>query len=83
MKHEEVRAAVLDAIKHVAPEADLAHLIGTEDLRDALDIDSMDFLKLVVQLHDHLRVDVPERDYPKVRTLDACVRYLESKLPTP
>lgn len=82
MNHDEVRAAVLRALQQVAPEADVGHLTGTEDLRDALDIDSMDFLKLVVQLNEKLHVDVPERDYPKVRTLDGCVRYVESKLAT-
>lgn len=80
MNHEEIRAAVLRAVQRVAPEADLSQLGETEDIRDALDIDSMDFLKLVVQLHETLHVDVPERDYPKVRTIDACVRYVEAKL---
>ena len=46
------------------------------DLRDELDIDSMDFLRFVVDLHARLGVEVPERDYPKIRTLASCVDYL-------
>ena len=40
----------------------------------------MDFLRFVVGLHERLHVDIPERDYAKVRTLDTCVSYLEAKL---
>lgn len=80
MNTNEIRASVLEALGTVAPEADLSSLGGSSDLRDTLDIDSMDFLRLVVSLHDKLHVDVPERDYPKMRTLDDCVAYLGSKL---
>jgi acyl carrier protein len=79
MSPDEIRAAVLRSLQSVAPEADLSTLAGTADLRDALDIDSMDFLRFVVGVHEALGVDVPERDYPKIRTLDACVGYLASK----
>lgn len=82
MNTNEIRARVLEALGSVAPEADLSTLAGSEDLRDRLDIDSMDFLRLVVALHDTLHVDVPERDYPRMRTLDDCVQYLGSKLST-
>ncbi len=81
MNRADIQRAVLQSLKAVAPEVDLSTLSGAEDLRDALDIDSMDFLRFVVDLHDKLHVDVPERDYPKIRTFDACVAYLASKLP--
>lgn len=80
MSQTDIERAVRRSLQTVAPEADLSALSGTEDSRDALDIDSMDFLRFVVALHDTLHVDVPERDYPKVRTLDTCVAYLEKKL---
>ena len=80
MNREEIRSTVLTSLKAIAPEADPATLAPTADLRDALDIDSMDFLRFVVNLHEHLHVDIPERDYAKVRTLDTCVSYLEAKL---
>jgi len=81
MNREDIRAAVVTALGTVAPEADPKTLSPTADLRDELDIDSMDFLKFVVSLHEHLKVDIPERDYGKVRTLNACVDYLAAKLP--
>lgn len=83
MTHDDIRATVLDALHGVAPEADLAKLGGGADLRDALDIDSMDFLRFVTALHEELHVDVPERDYAKIRTLDGCVEYLASQTATP
>jgi len=79
MTPEEIKLVVLHSLQAVAPEADLSRLKGTEDLRDALDIDSMDFLRFVVALHEKVHVDIPERDYPKVRTLDGCVAYLTAK----
>lgn len=82
MNRSDIERAVLRSLKAVAPEADLSTLGGREELRDALDIDSMDFLRFVVALHDTLHVDVPERDYPKIRTLDTCVAYLEERLAT-
>jgi acyl carrier protein len=81
MNPQEIRSNVLASLADVAPEADPSVLAPNADLRDALDIDSMDFLRFVVSLHDRLHVDIPEKDYPKVRTLDACVEYLGAKLP--
>jgi len=82
MNPQEIRSNVLASLADVAPEADPSVLAPNADLRDALDIDSMDFLRFVVSLHDRLHVDIPEKDYPKVRTLEACVEYLTAKLPT-
>jgi acyl carrier protein len=81
MTLDDIRALVLRSLHGVAPEADLSALGGAADLRDALDIDSMDFLRFVVALHEGLHVDVPERDYAKIRTLDDCVAYLATKAP--
>jgi len=81
MNPQEIRATVLASLADVAPEADPTLLAPNADLRDALDIDSMDFLRFVVCLHDRLHVDIPEKDYSKVRTLEACVSYLATKLP--
>lgn len=77
---DEIRTAVTRALASVAPEADLTALDGRTDLRDALDLDSMDFLRFVTAIHETLRVEVPERDYGKVRTLDDCVGYVRAKL---
>ena len=76
MTREQIRAAVLQALAKVAPEADPGRLDPRAPLRDQLDIDSMDFLRFVIDLHTGLGVDVPERDYPKLATLTGCVDYL-------
>ena len=80
MSPNEIRESVLSSLGQVAPEVDLHSLGGTEDLREALDIDSMDFLRFVVALDKKLGIEIPERDYPRVRTLDSCVAYLAAKL---
>jgi acyl carrier protein len=76
MNDTEIRSTVKDVITEVAPDADLASLDPAADLRDALDIDSMDFLNVVVGIHERLGVDVPESDYDRVRNLDALVAYV-------
>ncbi len=82
MNRDEIRVTVLHSLQDVAPEADLSTLGGATDVREALDIDSMDFLRFVVALNQKLRVDVPERDYGKIRTLDGCVEYLAAQQDT-
>ena len=78
MTDEDIRAAVLRSLIKVAPEADPATIAGDVNLRDQLDIDSMDFLNFVISLHDHVGLDIPEADYGKLSTLDACVEYLRT-----
>jgi acyl carrier protein len=78
---EELKPVVLAALSDVAPELDAATLDPKRDLRDQLDLDSMDFLNFVVGLHKALGVDIPEADYRKLGTLEACVAYLAAKLP--
>jgi acyl carrier protein len=80
MTKDDIRAAVLDALSSVAPEGDYERLKPDRPLRDQLDIDSYDFLNVVVHLHDQLGVDIPEADYQKLGTLDATVAYLAAKL---
>jgi acyl carrier protein len=76
---DELRTAVLRALGDIAPEADVATLRPDLAFREQLDLDSMDMLNFVVALHDALGVDIPEADYPKLATLDACVEYLASR----
>ena len=76
MTRDEIRAAVLETLAEIAPEVDPAAVLPDVDLRDQLDIDSMDFLNFVIALHERLGVDIPERDYPKLGTLDAIVDYV-------
>jgi acyl carrier protein len=80
MTNQELRAKVLECLRRVAPEADLSTLAGNADLRETLDIDSMDFNKFVLGLYEALKVDVPEKDYPKLFTLDGCLKELGARL---
>jgi acyl carrier protein len=74
--NDEIRAAVLQALGGIAPEADLSRIRPDAALRGQLDLDSMDVLNFVIALHAALGVDIPEIDYPKLATLDGCVAYL-------
>jgi acyl carrier protein len=76
MSEAEIREAVLRVLGEIAPEADLTRLKPQARLRDELDIDSMDFLNLMIGLHNELHVEIPERDYAKLATLAGCVDYL-------
>jgi acyl carrier protein len=80
MSQTDIRAVVLEELGNIAPDIDLEKVSPGADLREALDIDSMDFLNLVTAIHHRLGVDIPELDYPKLVTLDGAVRYLQAKL---
>lgn len=79
MTRDDLRATVLRVLGEIAPEADLAALHADVGFRDQLDLDSMDLLNFVVGLHEALGVEIPEADYPKLATLDACVGYLQAR----
>ena len=76
MTPDDIRAAVLRALGGVAPEADLEHLKADVSFREQLDIDSMDFLNVVVSIHEQTGIEIPERDYAKLTTLSTAVAYL-------
>jgi acyl carrier protein len=82
MTENEVRDHVLAIVHRIAPEADLAHLDPGENLREALDIDSFDFLNILVGLNEQLGVNIPEADYRQVSTLQAMVEYVQKRLPS-
>jgi acyl carrier protein len=77
MTTSDIARAVTTALARLAPDADVERVDPDADLRDALDLDSMDFLNLVVALNETLGVAVPEADYGKVRTMRGLVAYLE------
>lgn len=81
MTNDEIRAAIIGALRRIAPEADAASLRGTVALRDQVDLDSMDFLNFLVAIHDALGVEVPESAYAEVATLDGCVAYVAARIP--
>ena len=75
-----VQDIVLGIIAVVAPDADLSNVKSDVRLRDQLDMDSMDFLDIVMELRKRYKVEVPEADYGHLASLDSCATYLEPKL---
>jgi acyl carrier protein len=80
MTREEIQKAVGQALASVAPEIDPAALRPDQPLRDQVDLDSMDFLRFLVELHRQLGVEVPEADYPQLSTLGSIVEYLAARV---
>lgn len=78
----QIRETVLRVLGDIAPEVDMATVKSNVAIRDQLDIDSMDFLNFLIALDKELRVDIPEQDYGKLTTIDACVAYLSERLST-
>jgi len=76
---DEIRKLILDLLGGIAPEADFDFLGEDEELREALDIDSMDFLNFITALHEATGVDIPEKDYARLGTLEDLVSYLGEK----
>ena len=79
MNRDQIRAIVLEVLGQIAPEADPASIDPRVNLREQLDIDSMDFLNFLIALHKKMHVDIPERDYGQLITLDACIDYLSDR----
>jgi len=79
MNGKQVKDIVLGIIAVVAPDADLSNVKSDLRLRDQLDMDSMDFLDIVMELRKRYKIEVPKEDYPKLATLDSCVSYLGPK----
>ena len=73
---EALRQAVAHALRGIAPEADLDQVNPTASLREQLDLDSFDFLKLLIALQESVGVDIPEADYGDVDSLERLVSYL-------
>jgi len=80
MTKDDIRQAILDIITDIVPDEDLDGLNAEQNLRDQLDLDSMDFLDIVMELRKQYGVEVPENDYPKLATLNSCVEYLAPKM---
>lgn len=78
----DVRQIVIDIISDIAPDEDVTSLDDKKSLREQLDLDSMDFLDIVMELRKRHKVEVPQEDYPKLATLESCVAYLSPKFVT-
>jgi len=80
MTRDEIKDVILEIIEDIDEEADFDDLDAGAPLRDQLDLDSMDFLDIVMELRKRYQLQIPEEEYPELATLTSCINYLEPKL---
>jgi acyl carrier protein len=80
MTKDELNQRILSQLRGLAPEADLEDLRPHDDIRETLEIDSFDFLNLLIALNKEIGVEIPEKDYGKVNTLESLTAYLMAHL---
>ncbi len=80
MSPEEIRSAVLEILEDIAPDEDLSDLDDGKAFREQLELDSMDFLDIVMELRKRYRVQVPEEEYGKLESMCSTVEYLTPKM---
>ena len=77
MKPAEIREEVLDILSDIAPDEDLSTLDDEKRFREQLELDSMDFLDIVMELRKRHRIQIPEDDYINLASMNTTVAYLE------
>jgi len=80
MTKEQIRASVLEIIGQIIPDEDLSNLKGDVPIREQVELDSMDFLDIVMELRKRYGIEVPESDYGQLATLDGSVAYLGPRM---
>ena len=80
MDVQAIRKIIIDIIAEIAIDEDLSHLDDNIRLREQLDLDSMDFLDIVMELKKRYKIEVPTEDYLKLATMKSCIEYLGPKL---
>jgi len=80
MTPDGIRTVILDILENIAPDEDLSGLDDGVPFREQMELDSMDFLDIVMELRKQYRIQVPEEDYPQLATMESTVRYLEPRL---
>jgi acyl carrier protein len=79
MTPDEARRLLFEELGNIAPEWDPATIDPRADIREAMDIDSMDVLNLVIALHKRTSIDIPEADYGKLVTIEGAIAYLAAR----
>lgn len=77
MSPVEIKAVIIDILEGIAPDEDLSGLKDDVSFREQLELDSMDFLDIVMELRKRYRVQVPEEDYVQLASMNSTVKYLE------
>lgn len=81
MTQEEIKQTIISQILEIAPDIEEHDIVADKNLQRSLEIDSFDFLKILTALNDILGVEVPEKDYAKVDTLEHMTHYFAQNLP--
>jgi acyl carrier protein len=76
----DIRKVILQILERIAPDEDLSHLDDSKPFREQMELDSMDFLDIVMELRKLYRVQIPEADYPNLISMDSTVTYLTPML---
>ena len=80
MTPAEIRDEILDILDDISPDEDLDGLDDEKPFREQLELDSMDFLDIVMELRKRYRVQIPEEDYGHLASMSSTVAYLEPKM---
>jgi acyl carrier protein len=80
MTSDQLRDVILAQLCRIAPEVQPNAIDPRDSLRNQIDLDSIDFLNLIIALHEALGVEIPEADYARLATLDEAVEYLSARL---
>ena len=80
MAPAQIREAIIDILGDIAPDEDLSDLDDKQSFRDQMELDSMDFLDIVMELRKRYRVQVPEEDYTNLDSMASTVDYLTPKM---
>jgi acyl carrier protein len=78
VSNDEIKALYLRELHKIAPEVALDEIDPAVDVREQIDLDSMDILNLAVAIHEATGIDIPEADYPQMTTINGCIAYLGS-----
>ena len=73
---EQIRQIIFDVLAAIAPEIEPDTILPDKPLREQVDLDSFDFLNVIIRLHEVLGIDIPESDYAELATLDGAIDYL-------
>ncbi len=77
MTGAEINEAIVEILSDIAPDEDLSDLKQDVAFRDQLEMDSMDFLDIVMELRKRYRIQIPEEDYLELASMESTVKYLE------
>jgi acyl carrier protein len=80
MTAAEIKEAVLEILSDIAPDEDLSALKDDVSFREQLEMDSMDFLDIVMELRKRYRIQIPEEEYPALASMASTVEYLEPRM---